>query len=85
MDAALMDTTKDMTTNEQDIVEGEEKYDPLVSFTPDMDEALSSAYSSVAEGKKKARMSYTYLLYMHKGKDLREKIPCGLEPLQAEV
>ena len=61
MDAAPTDITKDTTANEEGIVEGGEQYDPLESFTPDMDDAPFSAYASAAKGKKKARMSYPYL------------------------
>ena len=75
MDATPTDKDKDAAANEEGIVEGEGQYDPLESFTHDLDEAIASPYADATKGSKKKRMSYPWLLYVHKGKDLREKIP----------
>ena len=75
MDETPTDKDKDTAANEEGIVEGEGAYDPLESFAHDLDEAIASPYADATKGSKKKRMSYPWLLYVHKGKDLREKIP----------
>ena len=68
-----MDTTN--PTEETGIVEGEEEYGSLLSFTPDMGAALSNTGYAATAGGKKARLDYPHLLYIHAGHELREKIP----------
>lgn len=77
--AAGVDKSNDMDTGDVpdvDLVETEGDYGPLDAFTPDIADALPGEdYASAAKGKKKPRMEYPFLLYVHKGKDLRERIP----------
>ena len=75
-DAANTDSMDTEAEADVDLVETEGDYGPLDAFTPDIADALpGDDYASAAKGKKKPRLEYPFLLYVHKGKDLRERIP----------
>ena len=59
---------------DKEVVESEEQYGPLEAYTRDLGAELPTNYAAAAQGKKQ-RMDYPFLLYIHKGKNLREKIP----------
>ena len=63
----------DNVAADNEVVEGENEYGPLDSFTPDMEGVLPD-YASTTSNKKR-RMDYPHLLYVHRGQELREKIP----------
>ena len=58
-----------------DIVEAESEYAPLEHFTHDVEGALPKGDFAAATSGKKRRLEYPFLLYVHKGRTLREKIP----------
>ena len=54
------------------IVEGEAKEPALEHFTQDLSSALQTGYADAARSAKKPRKDYPFLLYIHKGVELRE-------------
>ncbi|MEO1413499.1 MAG: DUF4780 domain-containing protein [Bacteroidota bacterium] len=65
-----METNDDATPK---VVEAEEDEPALDQFTADMTDALGN-YADAAKGKTKKKVDYPYLLYIHKGTELRETI-----------
>lgn len=75
VEPAKKDTTapavEDESMETPEVVEGEANEPPLENFATDMHEALSSGYADAAKGKKR-KQDYPFLLYIHKGSELRE-------------
>ena len=77
--AATSETSSWADAMEQDdadkeVVESEEQYGPLEGYTRDLGASLPTNYADAAQGKKQ-KLDYPFLLYIHKGRSLREKIP----------
>ena len=76
--AATLPPEDTMDTGSADgdgIVEDEGDYAPLEQFTHDIEGALPTGDYAKAAQSKKRKIDYPFLLYVHKGKSLREKIP----------
>ena len=57
------------------VIESEAQYGPLEGFTHDLSTGLPNTNYAEATSGKRQKTDYPYLLYVHKGRDLRERIP----------
>ena len=73
--ASTSSWAEEMEDTDTGVIESEAQYGPLEGFTHDLSTGLPNTNYAEATSGKRQKTDYPYLLYVHKGRDLRERIP----------